>query len=376
MSVPQIDLSVIIVSWNTSDYLKRCIHSILENTRHISFEIIVVDNHSRDGTQGMIREIFPDILLIENKENLGLARANNQGISQSKGRHILILNSDTYVTENALEAMVRFLDRNEDAGAVNPRTWLDDTCSLEYGVCPLFTPAFSAAMSTPLGRFTPSIRRNWAASLKLWLDQKDLQVEALIGACFMVRRSLLDRYGLLDENLFIYFEDIELSLRLIKKGYKLYIVSDANIVHYLHKSGSKNEKISQYYFESMRYFYKNYFGSFSWASMMLKFAIYRWMHRILRPLLEKRMKPHQTIPLEKPVITWPPDPDAERYLFEVSKDPNFIGVAGIVLDRPSCSLEGIDPSGIQNLVYYWRARSIISGRVRKKYLYGSFSYRH
>ena len=136
-----IDLSIIIVSWNTLDYTKRCIQSILKHTRGISFEIIVVDNDSRDGSQAMIRQSFPDILLLENKDNMGLARANNQGISQSKGRYILFLNSDTCVMENALEAMVRFLEAHEEAGAVNPRTWLDDACTLEYGICPMFTPA-------------------------------------------------------------------------------------------------------------------------------------------------------------------------------------------------------------------------------------------
>jgi len=374
MSKHRIDLSIIIVSWNTRDYTKQCIDSILKNTRDLSFEIIVVDNHSRDGTQEMIRQSFPDILLIENDENLGLARANNQGVRRSGGRFIIFLNADTYVAGDALLKMVRFLEAHKDAGAVNPRTWLDSALTMQYGVCPMFTPGFSAAVSTPLGRYRTSIKRIWRENLNLGFNQQDQEVEALIGACLMVPRALLDRFGMLDEKLFIYFEDIELSHRLRKNGLKLYIVSDAHIVHYLSKSGCQNPEMNEIYFKSMRYFYEHYFGKFSLAYLYPALKIYRRTYRFLRRRLEKGMAPHQKIPLDNPTITWPPDPQADSYLFEVGRDINFIGVAGVLRDRPFHSLERIDPSGIQDLVYYWRVRSVRNGKVSRKYIYGSFSY--
>jgi len=245
------ELSIIIVNWNTKELLRRCLNSIYYNTNKLSFEVLVVDNASRDGSAEMVKKEFPQARLMENKENLGFARGNNQGFLRSKGEYVLILNPDTEVVNDALLKMVKYLKSNKELGAVSGRLVYPD------GAFQRYYSRFPTFLSILTTWFLP---KTLAYKLKptrayLMLDDdfsKEIEVPQPAGSCLMVKRDLFLKECFMDEQFPIFFNDVDLCRRIYNKGKKIVVLPYAKIIHHRAKGGSEEGKRSL--FLSVEYF--------------------------------------------------------------------------------------------------------------------------
>ncbi len=225
-----VDLSICIVSWNTEAQLKDCLRSIYGGTRGISYEIFVVDNASGDGSVGMVRDHFPDVFLIANRENRGFAAANNQAIRLAKGRHVIFLNPDTVINDNALTTMVRFMEGHPEAGAIGPKL-LNADGSIQRSIRRF--PTFSIALhdNTILGRLFLFRGRVEDFKMDGFSFDRVEEVDATSGAALMVRDDVLNEVGPLDEGYFMFIEELDLCQRIRAKGHRIYFIPDAVITH-------------------------------------------------------------------------------------------------------------------------------------------------
>ncbi|MCS6859670.1 MAG: glycosyltransferase family 2 protein [Abditibacteriales bacterium] len=232
------DLSVCIVTWNARDDLRRCLQSLFAVKRNITYEVIVVDNASTDGSAQMVTDAFPQTRLIVNPTNIGFARANNQAIREAGGKYILLLNPDTIVHGDALERLVAWMEQHPDAGAVGPRL-LNSDGSLQFS-CRAF-PTLGAGFfrQTPLGALFPRNRFVRQYLMTDWDHTVEREVDWLSGAALMVRREVLESVGLLDEGFYMYCEDVDWCYRMHQHGWKVYYVPHAVITHAI--GGSSNQ---------------------------------------------------------------------------------------------------------------------------------------
>jgi len=219
--------AVIIVSWHTRDLLADCLRSVLENPPPGALEIWVVDNGSTDGTQAMLAADFPMVRLIQNRENVGFASANNQAIEQSAGEHILLLNPDTVVHPGALATLTQFLHDTPSAGAVGPLT-LNPDGTLQMSAYPAPTLFRELWRLLHLDALKPMGEYRQSA----WARTEPRPVDNLLGACILLRRVALAQVGVFDEQYFMYSEEIDLCFRLRRAGWQLFWLPTASIVHF------------------------------------------------------------------------------------------------------------------------------------------------
>jgi len=207
--------------------LADCLQSVYRTADGLNLEVFVVDNASTDGSAQMVRGCFPWVRLIENRENVGFARANNQAIRLSRGRHVLLLNSDTDVYPGALQTMVRFMEGRPRAGGCGPRLLSADG-SLQASCHPMLTPEreFWRLM------FFDRLWRRATYVQERWDWETSHPVDVVKGACFLLRRAALEKVGLLDEGYFMYTEEMDLCYRLLQAGWQLYWVPQAVVKHY------------------------------------------------------------------------------------------------------------------------------------------------
>jgi N-acetylglucosaminyl-diphospho-decaprenol L-rhamnosyltransferase len=248
-----LDLSVVIVSYNTSDLLNNCLSSIeawLEANCHTG-EIIVVDNASTDGTSRMIRRRFPEVNLIENRRNAGFAAANNQGMRAARGRYIVLLNPDTTVMGDAFGQLAGYLDANTSVGIVGPRLmYPDGTVQSSRRRFP--TRLTGYLESTIVQDYWPDnrvVRRYYLAD---YSDDCTQPVDWLVGACLMVRREAIESAGLLDERYFMYSEEVEWCHRMKRNGWEIVYLPSATVVHHEGASSSQDVPQRQIYFDSSK----------------------------------------------------------------------------------------------------------------------------
>ncbi|MBX3058779.1 MAG: glycosyltransferase family 2 protein [Anaerolineae bacterium] len=245
------DMSIVLVCWNNKAYLEPCLNSIYEGGLRSSFDIVVVDNGSTDGSQAMLREKFPEVIIIQNDHNVGLGKASNQGIEAMSGRHILLLNNDTVVNGPSLDAMVDFLDQHSDVGAVGGQLLnADGTVQACYNDFPDLVEDF--LISTRLGEM---LRPGYPANVT---DKEVRSVDWMGSACLMVRRQALDTVGLLDEEYFIYGDETDLQYRLKKAGWKNYYLPQVTTIHYGGRSMNRWGRRKMVYRGHMLFYQKNY----------------------------------------------------------------------------------------------------------------------
>ncbi len=233
-----IDLSIIIVSYNTKDFLEKCLRSIKENPpKQFSFEIIVVDNDSKDGSTETVEEKFPEIMLIKNKENLGFSKANNIGVKKAKGRYILFLNSDTEVSQKTFDTMISFMDEHKDAGAatckvVMPNGQLDDGSHRGFP-----TPWNAFCYFSGISKLFPNSMLFNGYNMA-WKDLDKIHtIDALVGAFMIVRCVAGEQVKWWDEDYFFYGEDLDFCYMLKQEGWKIYYVPTTEVLHYKGISG-------------------------------------------------------------------------------------------------------------------------------------------
>jgi len=223
-------LSIIIVSWNVKEDIAGCLGSIKENKPREEFEIIAVDNASTDGSVDTIKSDFPDVKIIANSENIGFSAANNQAIRIAKGQYIFLLNPDTIVHPNSLDTLTAFLDDHEDVGACGPKFLAaDGQVHFSVGYVPTFRSLlYGRTFLRSLGIFRRSHKKLTARNFNF---EKTGDVEQLSGAALMIRRAVMEEIGLMDENFFMYYEDVDLCLRIRKAGFRIVYLPDSIITH-------------------------------------------------------------------------------------------------------------------------------------------------
>ena len=246
-----VDISFIIVNWNTRDILINCLNSIYKTVGDIDYEICVVDNNSTDGSQEAIKKHFPEVNLIENKTNTGFAYANNQAIKIMQGRFALLLNSDAILQEGAVRNLLSFMDDFPGAGIAGAQL-LNDNGSKQNSIDnfpSLETEVFNKSI---LRFFFPSKYPGKSRSY-----QSPIEVDSVIGACMMVREEAMGEVGIFDEDYFIFLEETDWCFRMHKNGWKVYHVPDARVIHLSGHSKRKSPWESQIeYYKSLYMFFR------------------------------------------------------------------------------------------------------------------------
>lgn len=248
------DISIIIVNWNTRDLLLGCLRSLSNDS--VQPEVIVVDNASSDGSAAAVKANFPDVLLIENAQNVGFAPANNQALRVAGGRYVILLNSDTVVCPGALEALVAFMDEHPRAGACGPRL-LNADGSLQPSAHPMLTPGREFWRLMFLERIRPRV----TYPMQRWDATTPRRVEVIKGACLLLRRAALDQVGLLDESYFMYTEEVDLCHRIAQAGWELWWEPRAEVIHYGAASSKQaREEMYLLLYRSKTQFYRKFGG--------------------------------------------------------------------------------------------------------------------
>ncbi len=270
-----VKLSVVIVNYNVRHYLCQCLESLTKALDGIAAEVIVVDNHSHDGSVEALQPLFPQVSFISSKHNLGFARANNIAIRQSRGEYVLLLNPDTIVGEQTLADSIAFMDSHADAGALGVKMLrIDGVAAMESrrGI-PSPMVAFYK-MCGLCARFPQSKRFGHYYMSNLPWD-KPAAIEVVSGAYCFLRKAALDQVGLLDEDFFMYGEDIDLSYRILKGGYHNYYIP-AQILHYKGESTQKSSfRYVHVFYEAMLIFFRKHYGNVNaLISLPIKSAIF------------------------------------------------------------------------------------------------------
>ncbi len=249
------DLSIAVVSYNTRDLLLNCLQSVCERTTGVDYELIVVDNASRDGSVEAVRARYPHVTVLANTENGGFAKACNQAAAVSSGRYLLLLNSDTLMRESTLRTMVASLDRHLDVGAVSCLQRDADGRVLQSCF-----PFPSIRDHVRHSEELPRIIRRLVGTVAPMDFTKTQDVDWANGACLMIRKALFDRLGGLDERFFMYFEDVDVCRRVQQLGYRVRHVAEGEVVHLLGGSSRTNRHglNTQWEFSRIRYVEKHF----------------------------------------------------------------------------------------------------------------------
>jgi GT2 family glycosyltransferase len=250
-----IEISILIVSYNTRDFISKCLESLRRDSSGLVGEIIVIDNCSSDGSADMIEREFPDVTLIKNESNLGYARAVNQGIGRSSGRYFLILNPDIQTTPDAVKNLWSFMEATADAGIAGGKL-LNPDGSLQTSCRTFYTVPTVLLRRTFLGKLFPNsglIRRHLMLD---WDHNSDRQVDWVLGACMIVKREAYQAVGGMDERFFLYLEDVDWCYRMKKHGWKVYYVHSAVMEHHHRRESAKllpDSRLLSHLFSTLRY---------------------------------------------------------------------------------------------------------------------------
>lgn len=257
------EISVIIVNWNTKSFLIHCLRSVFHALEQTEVEIFVVDNGSTDGSAETVRAEFPQVILVQNPKNLGFARANNQALNISRGEYILLLNPDTKVKKGAIETLVAFMENHPEIGVVGPQLLHHD--GSKQNSIANFPSLVTELLNKSLLRWV--FPRLFPGKERGFIDP--IEVDSVIGACMMVRREALQQVGLLDEDYFLFLEETDWCYRMKKAGWKVYHVPKAEVIHFQGKSAEKDKKRAKVeYYRSRYLFFKKNRGDWQWSVLM------------------------------------------------------------------------------------------------------------
>jgi GT2 family glycosyltransferase len=264
-------LSVIILNYNVRYFLELCVLSVQNATQNIDAEIIVIDNNSQDDSCEMMKQRFPNVKLIENKENLGFPKGNNIGVSQARGEYICILNPDTVVAEDTFTKVLAFAKKQKDLGIIGVKL-IDGTGN--------FLPESKRGTPTPFVAFTKitglykifpkTFGKYYAQHLS---ENETGKVEILVGAFMLMKRDLYNEIGGFDENCFMYSDDIDLSYMALKKGKSNYYFHDTSVIHYKGESTVKDGIYMKRNQEAMNFFFKKHFRVSFFFTLFMKIGI-------------------------------------------------------------------------------------------------------
>lgn len=296
-------ISIIIVSYNVCDLIINCINSIKKNISCCQYEIIVIDNASKDNTITRLKEVHDDIILIENKENIGFSKANNQGILLSRGGYILLLNPDTILILDPIEKAKEFLEKNKNVGVVGYRllnfdkslqmntytfpTLITEICHflhvkslLNVPLLKYFIKIFSPIFGKQINNYIRGNTENF----------EPIEVDMVAGAFMFLRRKAVWDVALFDENFFLYSEDIDLCRRIKQKGWKIYLLPTCPVIHYEGQSSKTNkDSISVKRYDGEFYYFRKHHKN--WIIPLRIVVIISLSYRFLLLMLKSVVKP-------------------------------------------------------------------------------------
>ena len=354
--MPAMQLSVIIVNYNVKYFLEQCLYSVRKAMESIEGEVIVVDNNSVDGSGAVVREKFPEVKLIENNTNAGYSAANNQGIRMAGGSYILLLNPDTVVEDDTFQKAIEFMDKTPDAGGLGVKMIDGKGNFLPESKRGLPTPAVAFYKIFGLSKLFPKSRIFGKYHLG-YLDQDKIhQVDVLSGAFMLLRKSVLDEIGLLDEEFFMYGEDIDLSFRITSSGYHNYYFPGTRIIHYKGESTKKGSvNYVRVFYNAMIIFARKHFShkNAMLLSFLIRIAIYfRALLALINRFIGKALLPLTDIILLFVGIYFIKDYWAQHVIFSEGGyyPKEFITVATL-----GAEANGSDP--FDSLIYHYFARA-------------------
>ena len=252
----KIKVSIIIISWNTKKLLGECLDSIREFAADLSYEVIIVDNASEDGSQEMVRKLYPEVHLIKNDHNSGFAKANNQAVKVSSGEYVLLLNSDARLTDSALQNLLELAKKNPAAGLIGARL-LNPDGSFQASHSPFPTLWREFLILSGLGRYFAG---SWYPSRGPQVEMGPQQVDYVEGACLFCLKDVYSQVGGLDEAYFMYAEEVDLCYAMKKAGYQVWYHPEACIIHHGGASSlnRRTQREGDLYCSRIRFFRKNY----------------------------------------------------------------------------------------------------------------------
>lgn len=258
------DVSIVIVNYNTSTLVENCVNSVLENTKDLKYEIIIVDNNSPDGTFPLLKEKLKDkAIFVQNNENIGFGLANNEGFKIAKGKYLFCLNPDTLLVNNSVKILFDFMENNPDCGAAGGNLYdknMNFVHSFGYGD-DIKSLLLRKTFFKYLCFFEYLKIKRYESNIDRSLTQ---EVNHITGADLMLRKSVIDKVGGFSEKFFMYFEETELEVRIKRAGYKVFFVPDSKIIHLEGKSVNKNK--TKFFDNGFVEYYKLCYGS-AWGEI-------------------------------------------------------------------------------------------------------------
>jgi GT2 family glycosyltransferase len=303
LHLDSLKLSVIIVNYNVRWFLTQCLDAVQRAMQLIEGEVIVIDNHSSDDSVAHIQKQFPDVLIIANTENLGFSKANNLGIQQAKGKYVLLLNPDTVVAEDTFQKCLQFMDTHPEAGALGVRMIDGSGRFLPESKRGLPTPFTAFCKAFGLSALFPRSKQFNRYHLGFLEENKTAAVDVLSGAFMFIRREALDKSGLLDEQFFMYGEDIDLSYRIQQAGYVNYYFPETTILHYKGESTKKGSlNYVRVFYGAMEIFARKHFSQQHslFFQALIRLAIFA---RGLLTLISGLLSPRILVLLDT-LLTW------------------------------------------------------------------------
>jgi len=279
-------LSVVILNYNVRYFLELCLKSVTEATKNINAEIIVVDNHSADDSCRMVKTLFPQVILIENKENQGFSKGNNTGVAQAKGEYICILNPDTVVAEDTFTQTLAFAEKQTNLGIIG--------CRLIDGKG-IFLPESKRNIPTPW----VSVKKIFGNPIPYYatqINQRETgEVPVLVGAFMLLKKNTFNVLNGFDEDFFMYGEDVDISYRALQAGLKNFYFPQTTIIHYKGESTLKDFTYAKRFYKAMKLFYKKHFRNYGFFDVVV------WLGALVMPLVT-RNKPEKFTKPEKYVL--------------------------------------------------------------------------
>lgn len=266
-------LSIIIINHNTPDLVYNCVRSIKKYLHNISYEIIVVDNGSKEGLRVQdlgLGKVLPtaDCQLLALKENLGFGKGNNLGAKKAKGQYLWFLNSDTLLIDSSIEKLLDFLDQKKEIGIASPILYNDIECKK---IQPFFFAKFQSLSNL-------IIRRNRPKMIDPSTGEEFFETDVVVGASLFIKKEIFDKVGGFDKNIFMFFEDDDLCFRVKKLGFRVVVYCRSKIVHLQGKSINKNSSRKTLYYQSQAYFWNKHYGFFPTLIM----RILRWPYKLIK----------------------------------------------------------------------------------------------
>jgi len=377
------ELSVIIVTYKSKDYITRCVRNIIAAANGVPLEVILVDNASTDGTIAAVREHFSDatwLTIIANDKNLGFGKACNLGAEQAHGRYVLFLNPDLFLLPDAMRTSLDAFTRLDRCGAVMARTFWDDEMQFQFSCLKSIGLLAAMVQHTSVRRLLSqrTFERYWKMDWAMWSSDAPVEVSGVPGSYLMLSRELFRQLGGFDERFFMYYEDEDLCRRIRQAGRAIYCLPDAKAIHYCAQSLKTSERaaMGRIQRKSLIALYEKHYPVIGHALSICIRANNFMVSNAKRILgLPRSSMASSTIPIGLPdgiELAWQSVPRAEYYILEITPDPCFLHKVGARVADTRYFLAHRAYRMLAPDVYFWRAIPMVGKERIGKVQIGRF----